>query len=69
MKCRRCGIEMAIGSALRPRLVAGVPDLSDSQDMVGQTLVEAGADLVPVLKCLQCGHSVGLGPEDIGAPS
>lgn len=58
MNCRRCNIEMSPSLGLLNRLVAGLIDFP-GLSRIGQTLSRTGkADLVSVLKCPKCGHSV-----------
>lgn len=57
--CKRCGGTMLRGHALQNTLTAGVRDFPDGDDVV--TLSPTGpAQVVPVLKCLQCGYSISV---------
>ena len=56
--CKRCGVKMQGGVALKDRYTPGVPDFMHQEDTRGQTMVLSGyADLIAVSKCPECGYS------------
>lgn len=59
MNCRKCGTEMRPGKALAQTWKSGLPDFHDGKS--GVTMSPGGpGELVDVMKCPGCGHSVQL---------
>lgn len=54
--CRKCGGKMHKGKALQP-IMTGMPDFPGDKRAVTLS-TSNNSNLVPVLKCERCGHSV-----------
>ena len=62
--CRRCGVALVPGRAIKPTLIAAESEFGRDDDLTGRTLTAGGpGELVDVLKCPACGYSRTYTPE------